>query len=294
MLHWSIHLGFEGGATPSRPSQNTLRFAAFEVDPHKGELRKHGLRIRLQDQPFKILIALLEKQGEVVSRDELRERIWGSETFVDFNHGLNAAVNRLRDALGDSADNPRYVETVARRGYCFIAPVEGLAAPVAPASVDDPPVIETIESSPAASPMPARGGGFSSRLLWTGVAVLTAAGVAGIGLWWALPRSAGPSPRLVQVTSLSGSETMPTFSPDGAQIAFVWNGEKESDADIYVKLVGSESALRLTKDPGADLLPSWSPDGRNIAFVRIHGTTGIYLVSPLVPRPLEEFALKHL
>ena len=217
----------------------------------------------------------------MVSRDELRERIWGNETFVDFNHGLSAAVNRLRDALGDSADNPRYVETVARRGYCFIAPVEGTPTPVSPAFVESPPATEPIKPSLPAEPIAGSGARFPSRVLWTAVTALTAAGIAGLGLWLALTRSAGPPPRLEQVTSLSGSETMPTFSPDGAQIAFVWNGEKESNADIYVKLLGSESALRLTNDTGADLLPSWSPDGRNIAFVRIHGATGIYLVSPL-------------
>ena len=106
-------------------SKNTLRFAAFEVDSESGELRKHGLRIKLQDQPFKILEALLAKPGEVVTREELRERIWGNEVFVDFDHGLSAAVNRLRSALGDTAENPRYVETVARRGYRFIGTVEG-------------------------------------------------------------------------------------------------------------------------------------------------------------------------
>ena len=108
--------------------KNTTRFAAFQVDLQSGLIYKHGLRIKLQDQPFKILAALLERPGEIVTRDELRERIWGSETFVDFDHGLSAAVNRLRDALSDSAENPRYIETVARKGYRFIAPVRSRAA----------------------------------------------------------------------------------------------------------------------------------------------------------------------
>jgi DNA-binding winged helix-turn-helix (wHTH) protein/Tfp pilus assembly protein PilF len=109
-----------------------LRFAPFEVDPDTGELRKHGIRIKLQEQPLRILVALLEKPGEVVTREELRQRIWGEGTFVDFDHGLSAAVNRLREALNDSADHPRYVETLARRGYRFIAPVATTPEPTAP------------------------------------------------------------------------------------------------------------------------------------------------------------------
>jgi DNA-binding winged helix-turn-helix (wHTH) protein/Tfp pilus assembly protein PilF len=109
-----------------------IRFGAFELDPRTGELRKHGIRIKLQDQPFKILAALLEKPGEVVTREELRQRIWGHDTFVDFDHGLSAAVNRLREALNDSADHPRYVETLARRGYRFIAPVARTPEPTVP------------------------------------------------------------------------------------------------------------------------------------------------------------------
>jgi len=231
------------------------------VDAQTGELRKHGLRIKLQDQPFKVLVALLERPGEVLTRDELRQLIWGNDTFVDFNHGLSAAVNRLRDALSDSADSPRYVETVARRGYRFIAPVDGSPRPLAP--------------EPIANPSP-------RRPVWAVVAsVTTVAVLSVIGLWLMRARFLPPRPRLLQLTALTGSETMPAFSPDGRQIAFVWNSEKEDNAEIYVKLVGGETTLRLTNHPGADLLPSWSPDGRQIAFVRIDGKTGIYLVSPL-------------
>src|SRR5437763_12245009 len=103
----------------------TLRFGVFEVDPKTGELRRNGARVRLQDQPLQILFTLLERPGEVVTRDELRARLWPDDTFVDFEHSINTAVRRLRDALGDSAENPRFVETVARRGYRFLAPVSG-------------------------------------------------------------------------------------------------------------------------------------------------------------------------
>src|SRR6516162_6537710 len=97
-----------------------IRFGPFELDVEKAELRKHGVRLRIHDQPFRILAALVENRGVTVTRQELIKRVWSSGTFVDFEHSLNAAVNRLRHVLSDSAENPRYIETVARRGYCFI------------------------------------------------------------------------------------------------------------------------------------------------------------------------------
>src|SRR6266704_1025672 len=107
-----------------------LRFGVFEVDLRAGELTKRGLRIRLQEQPFQVLAMLLEKPGELVTREELQKKLWG-QTVVDFDHGLNKAINKIREALGDSAENPRFVETVARRGYRFLAdatPIDAAAA----------------------------------------------------------------------------------------------------------------------------------------------------------------------
>src|SRR5215469_13823287 len=103
---------------------NRARFGPFEVDLHTHELWKHGTRLKLVGQPFEILAVLLSRPGELVTRDEMRDRLWPSDTFVDFNHGLNAAVNKLREALCDSAENPRYIETLPRRGYRFIAGIE--------------------------------------------------------------------------------------------------------------------------------------------------------------------------
>jgi cholera toxin transcriptional activator len=114
------------------PSSNRearlLRFGVFEVDLTAGELRKNGARIRLQEQPFQVLTALLQNAGQVVTRDELREKIWPADTFVDFDHSLNTAVNKIRESLGDSASSPRFVETMARRGYRFIAHVDSVVA----------------------------------------------------------------------------------------------------------------------------------------------------------------------
>src|ERR1700736_2605109 len=105
------------------PSPVVLRFGAFELDLRSGELHKQGLRVKLQEQPFRVLNVLLHHPGEVVTRDELRSQIWPADTFVDFDNSLNTSINKLREALGDSADSPRFIETLPRRGYRFIAPV---------------------------------------------------------------------------------------------------------------------------------------------------------------------------
>src|SRR6202140_2047513 len=102
-----------------------VRFGRFEVNLQSGELRHAGQKVKLQEQPFQVLATLLERPGEVVAREELRSRLWPEDTFVDFDHSLNAAIKRLRDALGESADTPVFIETLARRGYRFIAPVNG-------------------------------------------------------------------------------------------------------------------------------------------------------------------------
>lgn len=105
-------------------AKTVFQFSVYEVDAESRELRKSGVRIRLTDQAFQLLVALLERPGEMVSREEMKQRLWPQDTFVDFDHGLNSAINRLRDALNDSASSPRYIETLARRGYRFLLPVE--------------------------------------------------------------------------------------------------------------------------------------------------------------------------
>jgi cholera toxin transcriptional activator len=140
--------------SPSNREARLLRFGVFEVDLDAGELRKNGARMRLQEQPFQVLAALLQNAGQVVTREHLREKIWPADTFVDFDHSLNTAVNKIRESLGDSASNPRFVETLARRGYRFIASVDSIAAAVAahaqkqgmpagapaPHGLNDPPI----------------------------------------------------------------------------------------------------------------------------------------------------------
>ena len=123
--------------SPSNREARLLRFGVFEVDLDAGELRKNGARIRLQEQPFQVLAALLQNVGQVVTRDHLRETIWPADTFVDFDHSLNTAVNKIRESLGDSASSPRFVETLARRGYRFIAPVDSLTTASTPAHTQE-------------------------------------------------------------------------------------------------------------------------------------------------------------
>lgn len=116
--------------SPNVRMGSRLRFGVFAVDLEEGELRKDGARIKLQEQPFQVLGVLLQHASQVVTREQLRSAIWSADTFVDFDNGLNTAINKLREALGDSSDNPRFIETVPRRGYRFIAPVvsDGLSA----------------------------------------------------------------------------------------------------------------------------------------------------------------------
>src|SRR5262245_9305840 len=147
-----------------------LRFGAFEADLYAGELRKHGVKIKLQEQPFKILSVLLLQAGEVVTREDIHKKLWGDDTFVDFERGLNKAVNRLREALGDSAESPRYIETLPKRGYRFIAPVE-----LAPVDHELPPRLES--SGTGTAGLKSR---FQSRLLISAILLLITAAAATI------------------------------------------------------------------------------------------------------------------
>src|SRR5262245_20367482 len=131
-----------GGETAGYP--RVIRFEAFELDTRSGELRKHGIKIRLHQQPFRVLLMLLRHPGEVVLREEIRQALWAGDTVVEFDHGINATIQRLRDALGDSAEKPRYVETLPRRGYRFLATVESTRS----ASPDSGPPSPRLEAAP--------------------------------------------------------------------------------------------------------------------------------------------------
>jgi TolB-like protein/DNA-binding winged helix-turn-helix (wHTH) protein len=196
-------------ATP--PGSRRVRFGLFEADLRSGELWKQGLTIRLRGRPFDILTLLLDHPGELVTRDELRARLWPADTFVDFDHGLNTSVNRLREALGDTADNPRFVETLPRKGYRFIAPVSELTRPAAspgpqvearPAPGSGPVAVPTPEApaagAPAAQPaLPEPDRRRPGRTWALGALALGALLAASIG-WFRVPPRTAPAgpPRL--------------------------------------------------------------------------------------------------
>jgi len=136
--------------TQQKTTGRVFRFGMFQVYEAEGELRKDGIRIKLHSQPFQVLVMLLERPSELVTREEMRQRLWGDDTIVDFDHGLNTAVNKLREALGDAAAQPRHVETVPGRGYRFIAPVT-LAAAVSKTSLD-PVAASVVDAFVAGSP----------------------------------------------------------------------------------------------------------------------------------------------
>jgi Tol biopolymer transport system component/DNA-binding winged helix-turn-helix (wHTH) protein len=243
-------------------SSRIIRFSTFEVNLHSGELRQRGQKVKLQEQPLQVLAALLERPGEVVTREELRSKLWPADTFVDFDHSLNAAIRRLRDALGESAERPIFVETVARRGYRFIGNVEIPAA------------------TPSARPRPWR------WLSTTRNAVVAGLVVCALALSFLTYRHS-IRPKAVQtnvtpaVTNF-GEKYAPTLSPDGQHLAFVWNGGAGPHFNLYVKVVGTEESLQLTRQASLDFSPVWSPDGRYIAFCRIlKGATGIYIIPAL-------------
>src|SRR5580700_7930043 len=159
----------KNGMATVNNGKRTIRFGGFEADLPSGEVRKSGSRIKLQDQPFKVLQILLEHPGDLVTREELQSRIWPEDSFGDFDHAVNVAVGKLRAALGDSAENPSFIETVPRRGYRFVA------------TLDEPPVTTHPQVAPinGARPGNAKTGSGSSRALLTLLAVVGSAFLVG-------------------------------------------------------------------------------------------------------------------
>jgi Tol biopolymer transport system component/DNA-binding winged helix-turn-helix (wHTH) protein len=247
-------------------SSGVVRFGVFEVDLRAGELRREGRLFRLQEQPLRVLSLLLERSGEVVTRDELRQSLWPADTFVDFDHGLNSAVARLRQALRDSAEKPRFIETVAKRGYRFIAPLddgEAGSSPVAAAAAG--------KAIPEKRTQPG--------ILIAAVPLLVLLGAIGLWPYYRKPLEKPLASMEVEpLVGLRGFQVTPAFSPDSNQVAFR-NSDGAHNTGIYTAVVGGEKSLRLTSDPG-DWCPTWSPDGRQIAFARVTNKTLSIIVIP--------------
>ena len=228
----------------SDSSSRIVRFGVFEVDLKAGDLRRSGLRVKLQEQPLQVLAVLLEHPGEVVTREELRTKLWPADTFVDFDHGLNAAVGRLRDALGDSAEAPRFVETVARRGYRFTAPVQGLAS-----SKSESIPVSKVESAP--------------RLQWQRTALVASLLLLAVGSGWWFLRPVRPQPQLTERRLTANPDDAPitsgVISPDGKYLAFT------DKTGFYLRQVdsGETHAVPLQKrfDGQAE---SWFPDSDHL------------------------------
>jgi len=229
---------------PAYASQ-VVCFGTFELDLRSGELRKSGLRIKIQEQPFQVLAMLLEHPGEMVTREELRKKLWPEDTFVDFEHGLNAAINKLREALGDSADNPRFVETLPRRGYRFIAPLIGAGLVPAP------------EGRPRGVPLRKRW-----PLLLTG---LLAVVVVGLSIaWFVTHRPPPPAPPLKErrLTAYPSENAVNAgaVSPNGKYVAY------SDTTGIHLKLIQTGETVNIPRpqgpapDPGNWWPAGWFPD----------------------------------
>jgi DNA-binding winged helix-turn-helix (wHTH) protein/Tol biopolymer transport system component len=236
-----------GQAAPANGSSNgfhPVRFADFEADLRNGEIRKAGSRVKLQEQPFKVLQVLLENPGSLVSREELQSRIWPEESFGDFDHAVNVAVGKLRTALGDSADEPYFIETVPRRGYRFIAAVEVQPTELAPAAAP-------VASHPN-DPRNATNKFIGRRLLWVCLAVIGSGALVWAGVWLG-HRSARSEPtKIERLTVNHGTVYSARFAPDGRNVLYAasWKGQPIELFSTDVKFTGSR-ALGLT---GTDLL----------------------------------------
>jgi DNA-binding winged helix-turn-helix (wHTH) protein/Tol biopolymer transport system component len=251
-------------------SSSIIYFGTFEVNLQTGELRQAGQRVKLQEQPFQILAALLERPGEIITREQLRSRLWPEDTFVDFDHSLNAAIKRLRDALGESADAPVFIETLARRGYRFIAPVNGSSAS------------GVIQTAPA--PEQSQSFFLTRRVAIAGLAAIAIA----VLLWatWRLPsRRVEIVERKLTSNSSENNVSSASISPDGQYLAYADN------TGVYLKLIrtGETHAVALPANFAARV-DDWFPDGSHLLISRKNEAEEASLWSISVfggsPRPL--------
>jgi Tol biopolymer transport system component/DNA-binding winged helix-turn-helix (wHTH) protein len=250
-------------------ARSIVRFGDFELDLSRQTLCRRGIRLKLQNQPRQVLALLIQRTPQVVSRDEIRQHVWGENVYIDVERNINFCIRQIRGVLLDNAAAPRFIETVPREGYRFIAPLQDPAEVIAPLQATHEPEITdqngfapAEQAIPVNIPKPPVG----QRLILsiTLAAVLAVGAVAS----WILMRDVQRKvSRISPVTSYPGDEREPSLSPDGREVAFSWNGE-DGRCHIYVKLLGEQRPLRLTQDSDEDRFPEWSPDGKQIAFMR--------------------------
>ena len=238
-----------------------MQFGVFELDLQRAELRKQGVKIKLQEQPFKVLQLLLEDPGQIISREQLRTYIWPANTFVEFDQGLYSAMARLRDALGDSSESPRFIETVARRGYRFIAPVRALvAAPLGENAKNRRPLTarpRTLVFRRLAASLLA--GLLGGALL---IGLLLGFNVAGVRQWL-LQQSSRPITQK-RLTDFVGLEEFPAISADGKTVAFT--ADNAGYRQVSVRLIAGGTPLQLTHDNVDHMYPRWSPDSSTLVY----------------------------
>jgi DNA-binding winged helix-turn-helix (wHTH) protein len=273
----------------SGAGKSKLCFGPFELDTAERELRQDGNVVKLQQQQVSVLLLLVERAGQIVSREEIYHHIWGNDTFVDFERGINFSINQIRVALGDDAHKPTYVETVPRRGYRFPAQVEGTEGEGAdsPTSPDLSTLVSGSDAKRSSEPQASRLR-FGRNILAGLVALLCVGGI----MWGLLhlrkaePRSTPPpgtSPNMIRtpLVTLRGLVYGITFSPDGQQIAFTWN--KFGKRDIYIQRIGGgDRPLQITHNlDGTSWTVDWSPDGRSLLYGRcVEGNRGALYAIP--------------
>jgi Tol biopolymer transport system component/DNA-binding winged helix-turn-helix (wHTH) protein len=251
----------------SKQKKAIYEFGPFQLDRQEHLLQREGAVISLTPKAFDLLLALVERHGRLVEKEELFQVVWPDTIVEESNLSSNIAL--IRKALGEGEKGLRFIETVPKRGYRFVADVRE----VRPAA-DDELIPEPAESTGAETPLATGSTSPKRASRWARPAVLLGFGAVGLlisaAVWLTAFRHSAqlPQPRIVPFTTFPGSESQPTFSPDGNQIAFVWNGEKGDHSHIYVKQIGNEAVSQLTNSPDDDSFPSWSPDGRYIAFIR--------------------------
>jgi Tol biopolymer transport system component/DNA-binding winged helix-turn-helix (wHTH) protein len=275
-----LNSGVVGNGNGSEtPEARTRRFGVFELDLRAGELRRNGMKVKLQEQPFQVLAQLLEKPGEVVTREDLRSRLWPADTFVDFDHSLNAAIKRLRDALGDTAENPRFVETVARRGYRFLAPVSTPSA-----NGDGGGQTSSTESRLAAQPALAGKSARATRrvpIWWTvGGAAAVILVLVGIKLGLSLGLHHGSQIRVSRLTANPAEDRVlaAAISRDGKYLAF------SDETGFYLRQIETGETHPMPLPNG--LKPaglSWFPDSAHVvaALNGGDGRSGLWEISTL-------------